>query len=511
MNTSKVFQLIKSLTPNEKRFFKIYSNRHIIGAKNKYVILFEILDKLEEEHDEKIIQQLKKQGQGKFISSEKNYLHNHLLNVLNIYHTGTTAESKLGNLLQSIELLLGKALYNNCSVLLKKAKKIAYSYDRFEYVLIIIKHERSIADRVSSSLAEEKNVLQKLLKEELRVLEILKEQVACRNISDTLFTQVKNSGIAKTESDLKGCRNIYSNPLLKNENALLSYDAKRFFLSAHIYYYYIINNAEKGHLYRRKLVQLLESNWAQIREHPKHYIAGLNNILLSSIQLLKRKDFFIYLNKMREVPNKISKSKHSHFIRIRIFESSFINETDYYIRTREFEKGVRVAMQIEKMLPEYRNKMDKSSEIILHFNMMSLYFNAGQYHKALKCSNHILDSKWNNIREDLISFSKISNLLIHYELGNYMELPYYLKSTYRHLHSRNLLFKYEKVILKYIEKIVKSDSSNLKSIFTEMKSELENLKNDPLESIIRDDIDIMSWIKEKIKKIDLEKNRNTLN
>jgi len=502
MNTSKVFQLIKSLTPTEKRFFKIYSNRHVIGKKNKYVILFEILDKLEEEHDERIVQQLKKQGQGKFIFAEKNYLHNHLLNVLNIYHAETTVENTLGKLLQSAELLLRKTLYDSCDSLLKKAKKIAYTYHKFEYVLIIIKLERDIADRVSPTLAGLKNVLQELFKEEQRALETLKKESAYRHIGDVLFMQAKKSGIARTEADLKRYQDIFSDPLLQKDETSLSYDARRFYLSAHIYYYYLLNKTEKSHLYRKKLVQLLESNPIQIQENPKTYIAGLNNILLSCIQLLKQKDFFIYLDKMRGVPGKMSKSSHSDFIRTRVFESSFINETDYYIRTREFEKGIKVAAQIEKMLPAYRRKLEKSAEIILHFNMMSLYFNAGEYHKALKCNNHILDSKWGTLREDLVSFSKISNLLIHYELGNYIELPYYLKSTYRHLLSHNLLFKYEKVILKYIRKILEFDKVNLKSIFTGMQHELEDLKNDPLESIAFNDIDVAGWIKEKIKKLE---------
>ncbi|MBK6611564.1 MAG: hypothetical protein IPG29_11960 [Sphingobacteriales bacterium] len=39
-----LFDLIKSLTKSEKRFFKIYSSRHVIGNENNYVKLFDAIN-----------------------------------------------------------------------------------------------------------------------------------------------------------------------------------------------------------------------------------------------------------------------------------------------------------------------------------------------------------------------------------------------------------------------------------------------------------------------------------
>ena len=48
---SNAFVVIKSLTMSEKRYFKIFSERHTIGSQNKYVALFDQLDKSEDEDD----------------------------------------------------------------------------------------------------------------------------------------------------------------------------------------------------------------------------------------------------------------------------------------------------------------------------------------------------------------------------------------------------------------------------------------------------------------------------
>ena len=39
-----LFELVKSMTMSEKRYFKIYSSKHVIGQSNDYVLLFDLGD-----------------------------------------------------------------------------------------------------------------------------------------------------------------------------------------------------------------------------------------------------------------------------------------------------------------------------------------------------------------------------------------------------------------------------------------------------------------------------------
>jgi hypothetical protein len=70
---SNAFALIKSLTMSEKRYFKIFSERHTIGTQNKYVVLFSELDKSEEENDQDLKNRLSSSGiNADFLSADKN-------------------------------------------------------------------------------------------------------------------------------------------------------------------------------------------------------------------------------------------------------------------------------------------------------------------------------------------------------------------------------------------------------------------------------------------------------
>ena len=53
-NKDALFSLIKSLNRSEKRQFKLYVNRLQINADAKFLLLFDVLDKLNE-YDETII------------------------------------------------------------------------------------------------------------------------------------------------------------------------------------------------------------------------------------------------------------------------------------------------------------------------------------------------------------------------------------------------------------------------------------------------------------------------
>jgi len=41
--STELFDLIRSLSQSEKRYFKVYASKHVIGKENNYVRLFEAI------------------------------------------------------------------------------------------------------------------------------------------------------------------------------------------------------------------------------------------------------------------------------------------------------------------------------------------------------------------------------------------------------------------------------------------------------------------------------------
>ncbi len=497
-NLDLILAFIRSLSRNEKRFFKIHALRHVIGEQNNYVRLFDVLDKVKENYKRKdVLASLKSKGLARYFSSELNYISNLLIDSLCQYHSESKAEFRIKRLMQASQVLYEKNLYSHSLKLLKKAKAEAYEFDKFEELLRITSLEREIANQSLTTVEELTQVTNAIHQEEKEAIRKLNNKFDLRHLSDSIFLMAKKNGVARTEEQLNECRALFSNPLLKDDKAVLSYDAKRYFLNAHIFYYYMINDLKKNHQYRVKFIQLLDSNAQRRTEDIAVYLSGLNNVLFSCIQLLKKDDFFYYLDKLRQAPSGLKRGSNTAFVEKRVFESSYINETDYYIKTKEYEKGIKLVPAIEKGFKLFERSIEQSSAITLAFNVSCLYIGAGKFKNALPWNNRVL-SHQKDVRQDLLCFAKILEIMIHYELGNKEQLHYYIKSAYRFFTKRKRIYQFEELFFKYLPKLIKlDDEKELKKIYSQLANELKVLKKKSNERIMFDDVDFLAWLESK--------------
>ena len=101
MSSHALFDLISSLTMSEKRYFKLFSSRHVIGESNDYIHLFNAIDK-QNVYSEDV---LKKASYVKNLSQEKNYLYRLVLKSLNAYHSSLNNKSRIFEFLKQVEIL----------------------------------------------------------------------------------------------------------------------------------------------------------------------------------------------------------------------------------------------------------------------------------------------------------------------------------------------------------------------------------------------------------------------
>ena len=103
---SELYELIGSMSKSEKRHFKIYASRHVIGSENKYVKLFDAISSLKA-YDEKEL--LKKEAWIRQLPLLKTRLHSAVLRSLDQFHSSVDAEIR--KLLHQAEIVYEKALY----------------------------------------------------------------------------------------------------------------------------------------------------------------------------------------------------------------------------------------------------------------------------------------------------------------------------------------------------------------------------------------------------------------
>lgn len=497
--SDELFKLIKSLTKSEKRFFKLSSALQA-GDKN-YVKLFDAIEKQKEYDEDDIKKQFRKDTFIKHLPSEKNHLYKLILKSLRGYYADISASSQLQEEIKNIEILFRKALYKECAKTVKKAKKLAYTHEKFYYAFELIHWEKMLLEEEYLAGNFDRD-LDNLVQAEQEVIDKL------RNLAEHLILYSKinyvfrKGGIARDERELELVEEITNHPLIKGKNTALS---KR----AEAISYYIQglgatfkNDFTKSFEKFSKVVRIFEENPVFIHDIPKQYIRSLNNLLICYMNKNEFKAFFELMNKMRALKNQPAFA--STDIQLKIFTSTYNAELIAYDLMVDYEKGIPIAEEIVEKMKLFEGKLSKEEELLFYYNIAYTYFGAGQTRQALRWLNIILNDTEQNLRQDMYSFARLFNLVVHYDLGNYDLLDYTIKSTNRFYVKRKreygTEYKFETVFLKHMKKIVKlyDQQEKKESAFKEMRDELQAVFKDRYEKIALDYFDFMSWINSKM-------------
>ncbi len=103
------------------------------------------------------------------------------------------------------------------------------------------------------------------------------------------------------------------------------------------------------------------------------------------------------------------------------------------------------------------------------------------------------------MREDLMCFSRILNLVAHYEAGLDYHLERLIRSTYKFLIRMNDMHEVQKEMIKFLRKLPDASPLNIKEEFRKLHTTLKQYENHPYERRAFLYLDILSWLESKIE------------
>ena len=496
--STELFELIKSLTKSEKRFFKLSSSLQS-GEKN-YLKIFDAIDRQREYDEEGVKKQFEKETFIKHFPSEKNHLYKLILKSLRAYHSDNTISSILKQEIKNIEILYKKALFKECNKFLVRAKKLAMQHEKFYYWFELISWEKQLLEEAYEAGEFDKD-LDALIQEERGVIEKLRNLAEYHILYSKVNYVFRSGGYARNEEQKKIVDEIAQNYLIKGKNTALSTRA------ATICYYIkgLCDSTKRdyessfGHFLRVK--EILDNNPLIRKDLAKRYVRTLSNLLYCYIDSGNYDKSFELIEKMREL------HKEGGFnttdVQVRIFTSSYIAQLLIYDHMGEYEKGVGVVDDIVNGIEEFGAKINKEQEVVFYYNLAYTFFGAGQYNKSLFWINKVMNDNEQHLRQDIYSFARLFNLVIHYELGNHDLLEYIIKSTFRYLSKRHMTYQVETILLKYLKKLARvTEESDRREVFVKLKEELEVGFEDKAERVILEYFDFRAWVGAHIEGVD---------
>lgn len=498
----ELFRLVKSLSKSEKRFFKLMSSLQS-GEKN-YIKLFDAIEKQSEYDEEEIKNIFKGETFIRHLPSEKNHLYKLVLKSLRLFYAENSVSAILAENIQSIEILYNKALYSECGKLVHKAKRVAASHERFYYLFELIKWEKMLLEEEFQS-GKFDHDLNKLITEEQQVIKKLRNLAEYQILYSKINYVFRQGGYVRNDREREIVDEIQSHELIKGKNTALSKRA-----AATCYYIkglcsITANEVEDSFENFSKVVRIFEENPNLIQDIPKQYIKSLGNLFYYHIECGDYDKLFELIEKMRSLEEQDGFNRID--IKLRIFISTNYFEMLAYERQGKFDRALAMIEPVKQQLATYGDKVTKEDEVLFEHLFANIYFGAQHYRDALRQLNNVLNDNETNLRQDIYSFSKLFNLVIHYELNNYDLLDYLVKSTERFYTKRKKAadhgYEFEVTFLKSFKKLVKTNRNLSRSVdvFKEMLEDLKLLLADQNERVALEYFDYLSWVESKLQGI----------
>tara|TARA_B110000046_G_scaffold35847_1_gene39246 strand:+ start:346 stop:1824 length:1479 start_codon:yes stop_codon:yes gene_type:complete len=470
------------------------------GEKN-YIKLFDSIEKQNEYDEDAIKQQFAGQIFIRHLPSEKNHLYKLILKSLRLFYSENSVSAILAENIQSIDILYNKALYSECGKLVRKAKKIAKSHERFYYLFELIKWEKLLLEEEFQSGQFDRD-LNKVIEEEHSVIKKLRNLAEYEILYSKINYVFRQGGYTRNVQERELVHEIQNHELIKGKNTALSKRA-----AAACYYVKGLcaitnNDVEDSFLNFSKVVQIFEENPNLIQDIPKQYIRSLGNLFYYYIKAGDYKRLFELIDKMRSFQDPPGFNRID--IQIRIFLSTNYFEMLAYDRQGEFEKAIDMIESISNKMKEFGEKITKEDEVVFGHLFANILFAAGKYRESLRQINTVLNDNESNLRQDIFSFAKLFNLVIHYELENFDLLDYLIKSTERYYLKKkktiDVGYAFELTFIKGFKQLIKTSKRVEKShdILEEMEQKLNKLMRDQNERVALEYFDYIAWIQAKL-------------
>jgi len=489
VSASHLFRLIQSLSGSEKRYCKIFILNNLPdNIEGNYVKLFDAVVK-QKAYDEK---HLRKTLHIKGFHVVKHELYKLLLRALCFYHREYSVQSRLHEMLRTIEILFERTLYDECVTQIRKAKKLASLHENHLVMLDLLHWESNVmgAKEYADVTSHHLNTL---MEQKKKLLENYKLICSAQHIHDKLFQSQSGAVHAKSKNAVNRLRKVMDFSLLKKD---LPFDANLHIYTSAYYYFRTIGDFRKAYQHIKQLTEIMQAHPHQLEDKQKKYIVSIMNTTIALAELSRYDEALKTLESIKTITPKNPR------IAVLVFSITSLLSLSILHSTGEFEKAVLlVSDEIEKGLEKFKGKIDSLRHLEFQFLIAYSYFGAGQYSRTIEWANKIVNNPSKDFMMDLQSYARLLHMMAHLEKGNRAIITYLGKSAQRYFEKDKHAYRLEKTISGFFSKKLSLDASakENRKAWKELKALTEKLLQNPFEAKILNYIDLPSWLESKIQ------------
>lgn len=490
--SSEIFNLIKSMTKTEKRYFSKWADLHVIGQQNNYYTLFKVIDN-QSVYDENIV---KKEMEAYQVTTHftalKFQLVERILEALHQFYQKNSIAETVKRELHFCKILMDKNQLEMANKRLAKAKKTIEIYELLEFLPEYFDVKRQI-------LAKQfyKNTNFEALENLYENINRMAQKLQNWNEYERLNAIIQKQQYEKIRLEPTDFQGFKENKWLSDKQESIFFRSKMLQLNALAMLHFMEGETGIAYEYNQAFLKLLENSPKMMELYGSRYVSALSNLLIDSFILGKFEILQKDIQKLQEITTNKIVQKQIPNLEVKVFRQTYLLNLNWAISDKDFRRGIGFAPVIEEGLKKYQKTIGAHNEVTFYYLLAYCYFGNGQFSEALTYLNKILDTRIKQATE-LIEFAHLLNLLTHFELGNDDLLEYLLPSTRRFLRKRRPLYQTEELVFSHLKRIINtSEKAKKRTLWTAFYTQIETLKKEPKEQRVFNYFDFGSWRKEK--------------
>ena len=492
-----LYDLVHAMDPAEKRYFKQFAQFTARKATNRYMILFDYLNKMPSYDEAVVLKYLKKRELHSQQRSLVFHLFQLILRGIGEYEAGATRQNKLKELLKSARILLEKQQFNGCKKVLSRGRRMAEKLEDPFALLEIISLEKQWL--IACEPRKLEATLEEKMAEEVKLVEQIQEVYELDHLHTRHGLLRKRTTLADSSEKMDLLRELTTSPVLGKERVPGSFQSYLYYHQILGYHQFMEKDYEVARDHFESVVHRWEGNPDRIEDHPGLYLKSLTDLLNACIHT-RRLDS---AKKIIEVIGKVPvRNQQDQF---RLLNDTLYAQLLFFLNTGNFSQGGKLVKKVERMLGRYEGQMEEARKVSFFYNIAIFFFLYGDFSSSLKWINRIVQLPVNNLKRNTSDFSRILNLILHYELGNLELLEHLFRATKRYFKHYQRMGPFERVIFKLVGRMIEIPTGvELEKIWSHYHAELSGIVESNTAKNPDGIFEMIFWLDSKIKKVPIE-------
>tara|TARA_B100000767_G_C19712495_1_gene513426 strand:- start:571 stop:1437 length:867 start_codon:yes stop_codon:yes gene_type:complete len=276
-----------------------------------------------------------------------------------------------------------------------------------------------------------------------------------------------------------------------------------FLYQSNLWYGFITQDFLSCYRYSQKLVALFDEYPDMKQLHPVFYLKAVNYSLESLFylqQTYKFNETLIALEDSIEYQRFFVNENTQLLSNLYLYQ----HKINLFYLEGEFKKGTAFVPEVLSQLNNFGKKIDAHHVMLFYYKIACIYFGAGDYANCILYLSKIKDNKDLKMREDLLCYSRVLDLVAHYESGKDQNIDELIKATYKFLLKMDNLYEVQRKMIKFLRNLTSLYPHELKDAFRTLHKELKVFENHPYEKRAFLYLDIISWLESNIDGIPVE-------